>query len=118
MDLPPSSYHDLLEELQDEEEDPEEIETVMKFVPSAYHQYLDVLYKVKSEKLRPHHTCDHHIELEGSLTSTVSSTQRGFHHHSNPSLPTIVETDASDYSFGAVLSQVPDSGKHPIAIDI
>ncbi|MBW0588066.1 hypothetical protein O181_127781, partial [Austropuccinia psidii MF-1] len=34
--------------------------------------------------------------------------------HFNPSLPTIVETDASDYALGAVLSQVNDSGKHPI----
>ncbi|MBW0546962.1 hypothetical protein O181_086677 [Austropuccinia psidii MF-1] len=37
--------------------------------------------------------------------------------HFNPSLPTIVETDASDYSLGAVLSQVSDSGKHPIAFN-
>ncbi|MBW0495825.1 hypothetical protein O181_035540 [Austropuccinia psidii MF-1] len=35
--------------------------------------------------------------------------------HFNPSLPTMVETDASDYALGAVLSQVSDSGKHPIA---
>ncbi|MBW0486581.1 hypothetical protein O181_026296 [Austropuccinia psidii MF-1] len=35
--------------------------------------------------------------------------------HLNPSLPTILETDASDYALGAVLSQVSDSGKHPIA---
>ncbi|MBW0537753.1 hypothetical protein O181_077468 [Austropuccinia psidii MF-1] len=40
MDLPPSSYHDALEELWDEEEEPEEIETVMKAVPSVYHQSL------------------------------------------------------------------------------
>ncbi|MBW0502836.1 hypothetical protein O181_042551 [Austropuccinia psidii MF-1] len=33
----------------------------------------------------------------------------------NPSPPTIVETDASDYALGAVLSQVNDSGNHPIA---
>ncbi|MBW0506647.1 hypothetical protein O181_046362, partial [Austropuccinia psidii MF-1] len=33
------------------------------------------------------------------------------------SLPTIVETDTSDYALGAVLSQVNDSGKHPIAFD-
>ncbi|MBW0560730.1 hypothetical protein O181_100445 [Austropuccinia psidii MF-1] len=38
--------------------------------------------------------------------------------HFNPLLPTIVETDASDYVLGAVLSQVNDSGKHPIAFDI
>ncbi|MBW0572522.1 hypothetical protein O181_112237 [Austropuccinia psidii MF-1] len=37
--------------------------------------------------------------------------------HFNISLPTIVETDASDYALGAVLSQVNDSGKHPIAFD-
>ncbi|MBW0553071.1 hypothetical protein O181_092786 [Austropuccinia psidii MF-1] len=37
--------------------------------------------------------------------------------HLNPSLPTIVKTDASDYALGAVMSQVNDSGKHPIAFD-
>ncbi|MBW0462415.1 hypothetical protein O181_002130 [Austropuccinia psidii MF-1] len=67
MDLPDSSYHDSLEEFWDNEEDPEEIETVMRVVPSAYHQYLDVFSKVKAEKLPPHRACDHHIELEGSL---------------------------------------------------
>ncbi|MBW0583240.1 hypothetical protein O181_122955 [Austropuccinia psidii MF-1] len=67
MDLPPSSYHDSLEELWDEEEEPEQVETVMKVVPPAYHQYLDVLSKVKEEKLPPHRACDHHIVLEGSL---------------------------------------------------
>ncbi|MBW0579190.1 hypothetical protein O181_118905 [Austropuccinia psidii MF-1] len=67
MDLPTSSYHDSLEELWDEEEEPEEIETVINVVPSVYHKYLDVFSKVKSEKLPPHRACDHHIELEGSL---------------------------------------------------
>ncbi|MBW0523315.1 hypothetical protein O181_063030 [Austropuccinia psidii MF-1] len=67
MDLPPSSYHDSLEELWDEEEEPEEVETVMKVVPSVYHQYLDVFSKLKAEKHPPHCTCDHHIKLEGSL---------------------------------------------------
>ncbi|MBW0500387.1 hypothetical protein O181_040102 [Austropuccinia psidii MF-1] len=47
MDLPPSSYHNSLEELWDEEEEPEEIETMMKVVPSVYHNYLDVFSKVK-----------------------------------------------------------------------
>ncbi|MBW0473199.1 hypothetical protein O181_012914 [Austropuccinia psidii MF-1] len=37
--------------------------------------------------------------------------------HFNPSLPTIVDTDASDYALGAVLSQLNDSGKHPIGFD-
>ncbi|MBW0474413.1 hypothetical protein O181_014128 [Austropuccinia psidii MF-1] len=67
MDLPPSSYHDSLEELWDEEEEPKEIETVMKVVPSNYHKYLDVFSKVKSEKLPPHCACDDCIELEESL---------------------------------------------------
>ncbi|MBW0511990.1 hypothetical protein O181_051705 [Austropuccinia psidii MF-1] len=37
--------------------------------------------------------------------------------HFNPSLPEIVETDAADYDWGAVLSQVNESGKNPIAFD-
>ncbi|MBW0501643.1 hypothetical protein O181_041358 [Austropuccinia psidii MF-1] len=48
----------------DEEEEPEEIETVLKLVPPAYHQYLDLFSKVKAEKLPPHRACEHHIELE------------------------------------------------------
>ncbi|MBW0581107.1 hypothetical protein O181_120822 [Austropuccinia psidii MF-1] len=40
-----------------------------------------------------------------------------FHHRSNPSLPTIVETNSSNYALGAVLCQVSDPGKHPIAFD-
>ncbi|MBW0543715.1 hypothetical protein O181_083430 [Austropuccinia psidii MF-1] len=67
MDLPTSSYHDSVEESWDEEEEPEEVETVMEVFPSTYHQYLDVFSKVKAEKLHPHHACNHHIELEGSL---------------------------------------------------
>ncbi|MBW0475504.1 hypothetical protein O181_015219 [Austropuccinia psidii MF-1] len=112
MDLPPSSYHDSLEELWDEEEEQEEVETVMKVFPSVYHQYLDVFSKVKSEKLPPHCACDNHIKLEGSLPPEALSQ---FHQISNPSLPTIVETNTSDYALGAVLSQVSDSGKHSIA---
>ncbi|MBW0501879.1 hypothetical protein O181_041594 [Austropuccinia psidii MF-1] len=38
--------------------------------------------------------------------------------HFDPSLQTIVKTDATYYALGAVLSQVSDSGKHPIAFDI
>ncbi|MBW0463904.1 hypothetical protein O181_003619 [Austropuccinia psidii MF-1] len=65
MHLPPSSYHDYLEELWDEEEEPEEVETVMKVVPSVYHQYLDGFSKVREERPPPHSACNHHIELEG-----------------------------------------------------
>ncbi|MBW0545678.1 hypothetical protein O181_085393 [Austropuccinia psidii MF-1] len=126
MDLLPSSYHDALEELWDEEEEPEEIETVMKVVRSVYHQYLDIFSKVKAEKLPPHCACDHHIKLEGSVPPEAL---RQFHQlkeavtiapilsYFDPSLPTIVETDASEYALGAVLSQISDSGKHPISFD-
>ncbi|MBW0505682.1 hypothetical protein O181_045397 [Austropuccinia psidii MF-1] len=128
MDLPPSSYYDSLEELWDEEEEPEEIEAMMKVVPSVHHQDLDVFSNMKAEKLPPHCTCDHHIELEGSLPPAGESL-RQFHQlkeefpispilsHFNPYLPNIVETDASDYALGAVLSQVSGSRKHPIAFD-
>ncbi|MBW0567882.1 hypothetical protein O181_107597, partial [Austropuccinia psidii MF-1] len=51
----------------DDEEEQEEIETVLKVVPPAYHHYLDVFSKVKAEKLHPCRACDHHIELEGLL---------------------------------------------------
>ncbi|MBW0590668.1 hypothetical protein O181_130383 [Austropuccinia psidii MF-1] len=37
--------------------------------------------------------------------------------HFDPSLPTIVEPDAADYALVSVLSQISDSGKHPIAFD-
>ncbi|MBW0487793.1 hypothetical protein O181_027508 [Austropuccinia psidii MF-1] len=37
--------------------------------------------------------------------------------HFNTSLHSTVETDACDYALGAVLSQVSDSGKPPIAFD-
>ncbi|MBW0502351.1 hypothetical protein O181_042066 [Austropuccinia psidii MF-1] len=37
--------------------------------------------------------------------------------HFDPFLPTIVETDASDYALGAVLSPISDTGQHPIAFD-
>ncbi|MBW0487004.1 hypothetical protein O181_026719 [Austropuccinia psidii MF-1] len=67
MDLPPSSYHDSLEELWDGKEELQEVKTMMKVVPSVYHQYLDLFSKVKAEKLPPHCACDNHIELEGSL---------------------------------------------------
>ncbi|MBW0521083.1 hypothetical protein O181_060798 [Austropuccinia psidii MF-1] len=61
MDLPPLSFHASLEEKWDEEKEPEEIETLLKVIPPANHQYLDVFSKVKVEKLPPHRTCDNHI---------------------------------------------------------
>ncbi|MBW0527717.1 hypothetical protein O181_067432 [Austropuccinia psidii MF-1] len=67
MDLPPLSFQASLEEQWDEEEEPEEIETVLKVVQPSYHHSLDVFSKVKGEKVPPHCACDHHIELEGLL---------------------------------------------------
>ncbi|MBW0474754.1 hypothetical protein O181_014469 [Austropuccinia psidii MF-1] len=67
MDLPPLSFHASLEEQCDEEEEQEEIKTVLKAFPPAYHQYLDVFSQVKAEKHPPHHACAHHIELGGLL---------------------------------------------------
>ncbi|MBW0470196.1 hypothetical protein O181_009911 [Austropuccinia psidii MF-1] len=61
IDLPSLSFHASLEE------EPEEIETVLKVVPPADHQYWDVFSNLKAEKFPPHCTCDHHIELEGLL---------------------------------------------------
>ncbi|MBW0484577.1 hypothetical protein O181_024292 [Austropuccinia psidii MF-1] len=74
MYLPPLYFHSSLEEQWDKEKDPEEIETVLKVVLSACHQYLDVFSKVKEEKLPPHYACDHHIELEGFYLQLVLST--------------------------------------------
>ncbi|MBW0485696.1 hypothetical protein O181_025411 [Austropuccinia psidii MF-1] len=83
MDLPPLSFHASLEEQLDEEEEPEEIETVLKVVPPACHQYLNVFSKVKAEKPPPHHACDHHIKLEcllppGFIRTSSSSTGAPF----------------------------------------
>ncbi|MBW0485897.1 hypothetical protein O181_025612 [Austropuccinia psidii MF-1] len=67
MDLPPSSYHDSLEDLWDEKEEPEEIETMMNAFPYSYHHYFDVFSKLNAEKLPLHCACYHHIKLKGSL---------------------------------------------------
>ncbi|MBW0470046.1 hypothetical protein O181_009761 [Austropuccinia psidii MF-1] len=117
MDLTPLSFHASLEEQWDDGEKTEEIKSVLKVVPPAYHKYLDVFSKMKAEKLPPHCTCDHHIELESLLPPSGSNTQRNFQPCPYPSLPTIVETDASDYSLGAVLSHMNDSQKNSIAFD-
>ncbi|MBW0584326.1 hypothetical protein O181_124041, partial [Austropuccinia psidii MF-1] len=104
MELPASSYNDSLEELWDEEEELEEIETVMRVVPSAYSHYLDVFSKEKEEKLPPHHACDHHIKFQLNQLKDYSTTDPVLTHF-NPSLPIILETSASYYSLGAIQSQ-------------
>ncbi|MBW0532975.1 hypothetical protein O181_072690, partial [Austropuccinia psidii MF-1] len=121
MDLPPLSFHASLEEQWDEEEEPEEIVTVLKVVPPAYHHYLDVFSKVKAEKPPPHHAYSSFIFNEEALSQfqvlKEALTTAPILSHFNRSLPTIVETDASYYALGAVLSQVNDLGNHPIAFD-
>ncbi|MBW0526998.1 hypothetical protein O181_066713 [Austropuccinia psidii MF-1] len=67
MDLTPLSFHASLKKQWDDGEETEEIETVLKVVPPAHQQYLDVFSKMKAEKLPPHRICDHHIKLEGLL---------------------------------------------------
>ncbi|MBW0533810.1 hypothetical protein O181_073525 [Austropuccinia psidii MF-1] len=65
----------------------------------------DSCFPLNEEALRKFHQLK-----EAFTTSPILS-------HVNPYLPTIVETDTSDYALGAVLSQVSHSGKHPIAFD-
>ncbi|MBW0490484.1 hypothetical protein O181_030199 [Austropuccinia psidii MF-1] len=121
MDLSPLSFHASLEKQWDEEEEPEEIETVLKVVPTAYYQYLDTFSKVKAEKLPPHCAYSPFIFNKEALSHFQllkdTFTTAPILSHFNPSLPTIVETDASDYALGSVLSQVNESGKNPIAFD-
>ena len=54
-------------------------------------------------------------ELEAVLKLKVMFTRAPFLRHYDPSLPTRVETDASAYAIGAVLSQLWEGRWHPIA---
>ncbi|MBW0478881.1 hypothetical protein O181_018596 [Austropuccinia psidii MF-1] len=65
----------------------------------------DSCFPLNEEALSQFHQCK-----EAFTTAPVLS-------HFNPSMPTILETNASDYALGAVLSQVSYSGKHPITFD-
>ncbi|MBW0536260.1 hypothetical protein O181_075975 [Austropuccinia psidii MF-1] len=65
----------------------------------------DSCFPLNEEDLRQFHKL-----REALITAPILS-------HFNPSSPTIVETDSSYYSLGAVLSQVSDSGEHPIEFD-
>ncbi|MBW0530643.1 hypothetical protein O181_070358 [Austropuccinia psidii MF-1] len=126
MNLPPLSFHASLEEKLDEEEDPEEIEALLKVVPPAYHHSL--VYSPSLKQINFLHTMPVIIILNWRVfylqlvLSTNYQIRKAFTtslilSHFNPSLQAIGETDASDYSLGALLSQVNDSGKNPISID-
>ncbi|MBW0492856.1 hypothetical protein O181_032571 [Austropuccinia psidii MF-1] len=67
MDLPPLSFDESVEAQWADEEETEEIETVLKVFPPTYHYCLNSLSKVKGEKLPPHHSSDDNIKLEGLL---------------------------------------------------
>ncbi|MBW0520450.1 hypothetical protein O181_060165 [Austropuccinia psidii MF-1] len=67
-----------------------------------------VLQRLRENNLFSKASNQFQVLKEVFTTAPISS-------HFNPSLPTHVETDASDYALGAVLSLVNDSGKHPIA---
>ncbi|MBW0489330.1 hypothetical protein O181_029045 [Austropuccinia psidii MF-1] len=117
MDLPHLSFHASLEEQWDEEEESEEVETLLKLVPPAYHQYLDVFSKVKAEKIPPHCACDHHVKSEGLLPPVGVIYSLSNQESENLLAYFSENTDSSYYALGAVLSQVNDSGKQPIAFD-
>ncbi|MBW0489809.1 hypothetical protein O181_029524 [Austropuccinia psidii MF-1] len=87
MDLPPLSFNASPEEKWDEEEEAEDIETLLKVVPPAYHQYLDAFSKLKAEKLLPHHACYHHSKLEGLLHPVNDSAQHPIEFDSGKPLP-------------------------------
>ncbi|MBW0548912.1 hypothetical protein O181_088627 [Austropuccinia psidii MF-1] len=74
---------------------------------SSLTQFLkeDSVFPLKWKSLRQFHQLK-----EAFNTSPILS-------HFNPSLPTIVEMDASDYALGALLSQASDLGRNPIAFD-
>ncbi|MBW0479131.1 hypothetical protein O181_018846 [Austropuccinia psidii MF-1] len=82
MDLPPSSYHDSLEELWDEEEEPKEIENKNYDEGCSFclSPVLGCIIQGEEGKLPPHHPCDHHIELEGSLPPWITSCQHQLSH--------------------------------------
>ncbi|MBW0469035.1 hypothetical protein O181_008750 [Austropuccinia psidii MF-1] len=65
---------------------------------------------------------DSHFHLNDESVKTFHQLKEAFTtapilSHFNPSLPNIVDTDASYYALGAILSQFSDSGKHLIAFD-
>lgn len=47
----------------DPDEDPDDIEDILRVVPSEYSEYLDVFSKARAERLPPHRPYDHAIEL-------------------------------------------------------
>ena len=45
------------------EEEPDDIADILRVVPSTFHEYLDVFSKARAEKLPPHRSYDHSVDL-------------------------------------------------------
>ncbi|MBW0488637.1 hypothetical protein O181_028352 [Austropuccinia psidii MF-1] len=80
----------------------------LRLTPSCLSSIFRCILNGESRKLPPHFSCNHHIKLEVLLPLEAlsqiqilkeESTTSPILSHFNPSLPTIVETDAADYAF-------------------
>ncbi|MBW0479127.1 hypothetical protein O181_018842 [Austropuccinia psidii MF-1] len=114
MYLPPSSYHDSLED-----KIPENSQLATSKTPEGSSI---ILYSKKISSLTSFLNKDSCFPLNEEALRKFHQLKEAFTispilSHFDPSLPTIVETDASDYAFGAVLSQISHSGKRPIAFE-
>ena len=49
--------------LFDPEEEPDDVADIMRVVPETFHEYIDVFSKARAEKLPPHRSYDHAIEM-------------------------------------------------------
>ena len=47
------------------DEAPDDLETLLPLIPTAFHDFIDVFSKVKADTLPPQQACDHQIELTG-----------------------------------------------------
>ena len=101
---------------------PKSVHDVRVFLGLAnfYRRFIDNFSKVAapiSALLRKNRTFQWTAEAQAAFESLRTSfTTAPILHHFDPSLPTVLETDASDYAVGAVVSQRdPGSGRlHPI----
>ncbi|MBW0541590.1 hypothetical protein O181_081305 [Austropuccinia psidii MF-1] len=131
MDLPPSSYHDSLEELWTKQTfsktlnwpPPRKLKALQSFLGFAnFYRHFIKNYSKKISSITSFLNKDSRFPLNEAALRKFHQIKEAFTiaailSHFDPSLPTIVETDASDYALGALLSQISDSGKHPIAFD-
>ncbi|MBW0480402.1 hypothetical protein O181_020117 [Austropuccinia psidii MF-1] len=86
---------------------------------SFYHRFIKS-YSKKIRSLKSFLKKDSHFTLNEEALRQLHQLKEAFTiapilSRFDPSLPTILETDASDYALGAVLSHISGSGKHPIA---